>query len=521
MALELWPQFTGGSYFRTRSYADSERSVNFYPETSGKAENNRSQFRLQSTPGIELAVDLNVALGLAGPVYDLITAQQVTGGGLPRTFALVQGTVAGGIYLVEYRGPSLAPLLLGAVCSTPNGNQVFPKMVACGQDQLLIINGDTVGIGTSPNFSGCVYDMAANTFSFLITGSTSGWVGGSDCDYVDGYSIIVQPRTQTFYISALQDAASYDPLDVAVENDAPDTIVGCRVVHRDLFIFGKSRIMVWNNTGAAQFPFSRNNSATIEVGCMGPATIQKLNDTLFWLGRDQRGGIQAWKMQGYNPVRISTPAVEAIWQNFYAADAAGGSESTFVGLQCFAYEEEGHQFYVVNFPFVGFTSQGFSWVWDDIEGQWHERLRGTLLGCLQQRCHAFNPQYGHVVGSRFNGKLYTQNRNIGSEEGTPISRLRITPHLYQGSQRNFYRRLVLDIDPAAAHTITMQYSIDGTENYTPISTPTVTTRGSGQRVSFNRLGSGVDRYFAINAQSGSPISIAAAYLDVAGGVGGA
>src|SRR3954468_5774034 len=104
MALELWPQFTGGSYLRINAYVDSERCINLYPETSGKGENNRAQMRLVRTPGTTQVADFFVSLSwLTGPIYDIVTATQQSGAAIaPRTFALV-GDGASGLRLVEYR----------------------------------------------------------------------------------------------------------------------------------------------------------------------------------------------------------------------------------------------------------------------------------------------------------------------------------------------------------------------------------------------------------------------------------
>jgi hypothetical protein len=512
MALELWPQFTGGSYQRIGGYTDSERCINMYPETSGKGENNRSQMRLMSTPGTAQVADFFVSLGgLTGPIYDVVTATQQSGTAItPRTFALV-GNGAAGLRLVEYRGTATAPLNWGLCGGQPASSLVQPKLTLCGSDQILISNGNSGSVQT-----GSVFSMSTGVISMFSSVGQPGWLGASDTDFLDGYAIAAQPGTQSFYISSLQDATIWDPLDLAVENDAPDTIVGLRVVNRDLFVFGKSRVLVWNNTGSASFPFSRNNSATIEVGCVNAQSIQKLNGSLFWMGRDQRGGIQAWKLQGYNPVRISTTGIEELWQNYYASGS--GNENDLASVQAFSYQEEGHNFYVVNFPVIGIPSLGTTWVYDDTEGLWHERQKGTSTdGVLRQRCHTFNPLYGHLVGSRNTAQLFAQSRNIGTEQGVTLGRYRIAPHLYDGSYRNFYNRMVIDIDTGvSASAISLGYSNNGGVDFGPPISPTVTNRGSGVRLSFNRLGSGLDRVFGLTVSNPAAFSIAAAYLDVRG-----
>jgi hypothetical protein len=521
MALELWPEFTGGSYSRNNLYVDSERLINLYPETSGRGEHNRTPMRLMSTPGLTLLTDLSTLnANITGPIYDLITVTTVSGGGAQRTYALVGGTPSSGIFLVEYRGAA-PPVVIGAplpILGNPVGSLQQPKLVSCGQDQILLINGNPSAGAVLA--TGAVYNIATGTVNTMFSAFTPGWLGAADADFLDGYVVAAQPNSQTFFISGLQDALNYDPLDIAVENDAPDTVVAIRVIHRDVFVFGKSRILVWNDTGAAAFPFSRNNSATIEVGCLGPRTVVKLNDTLFWLGRDQRGGIQAWKMQGYNALRISTPAIEAEWQNFYFT--AAFPESNLFNVQCYAYQEEGHQFYVINFPNTAAAAGGFTRVFDDTEGLWHERQSmqddNTYSGCCLPRCHTFSPLYGHIVGSRTSAKLYYQDRTEGKEEGKSILRVRSAPHLYQGSKRNYYKQMVLDINPyGQTFDITMQYTHNAGQTFSATTAPAVTDRGSGKRIAWNRLGSGSDFFVNVFVKGTGQFSISGAYLDLSAG----
>jgi hypothetical protein len=60
----------------------------------------------------------------------------------------------------------------------------------------------------------------------------------------------------------------------------------------------------------------RDNSSRIDIGAVSAVSITKLNNTLFWLGRDMHGGVQAYLLAGYQPQRISTAAEEQLWQSY-------------------------------------------------------------------------------------------------------------------------------------------------------------------------------------------------------------
>ena len=128
--------------------------------------------------------------------------------------------------------------------------------------------------------------------------------------YQDGYFIVAGDNSQKFYISGLLNGSAWDGLDFASAEGAPDNTIGLISDHRELWLFGDTSAEIWVNTGNADFPFERSGNAFIEHGCAAAASVAKLDNTVFWLGADDRGSGIVWRAQGYTPVRISTHAVE-------------------------------------------------------------------------------------------------------------------------------------------------------------------------------------------------------------------
>ena len=189
----------------------------------------------------------------------------------------------------------------------------------------------------------------------------------ADVAWIDGYFILAAKGGQFFH--SAQGGTTFDQLDFASAEVNPDRITGIIPFRRRLYVFGENSVENWANTGGADFAFSRDNSFVVEQGCLAPATIQKTEDAIYFLGRD--GIVYA---MGYGqPQRVSHEGVEASipsdQQHCYA----------------FTYTEGGHKFYSlvlaprqISQPGVAPSFEGFTnWVLDTTTGFWHERNGST------------------------------------------------------------------------------------------------------------------------------------------------
>jgi hypothetical protein len=106
----------------------------------------------------------------------------------------------------------------------------------------------------------------------------------SDVAYIDGYFVWTVADSDQFIISALNDGLSYDPLDVATVEGAPDNLVGVINDHRELQFFGTDTVEIWYNNGAADFPFARQGNAFLERGCIDKNSIVKFDNSVGLVG---------------------------------------------------------------------------------------------------------------------------------------------------------------------------------------------------------------------------------------------
>lgn len=451
--------FIGPSYTLSSVAVDCQRCLNWFPEIdeigSGKDHEVAS---LQPTPGLSLLTTIG-----AGPIR--------------ATYTATNGT----LYVVSY-------------------NKIYSVSSSWVATELGTLNTTVGNVSMADN--GITIMLVDGTYGYAVTLADGTFAEITDPDFPgadqvvfqDGYFIFNDPDTGKFMITGAYDI-TVDALDVATAEGSPDDIVGLISDHRDLWLFGEKSIEVWYNSGAADFPFERNQGAFIEHGCIAPFSIQKMNNTVFWLGRDDKGGGIVYMAHGLSPQRISTHAVEIAIQGY-------GDLST---TTAWTYEQNGHFFYVLNFDS---TDVNTTWVFDTSTNLWHERTFNNEG--VQERHRAQNHAYAystHVVGDYENGNLYSLDTTVYSDAGVEIKRLRRTPHISEEMKRIFYDSFELDIeagvgidglgqgvDPQAM----MRFSDDGGRTWSNEKWVSFGKIGqTKKRAKWHRLGSARDRVFEI------------------------
>jgi hypothetical protein len=200
----------------------------------------------------------------------------------------------------------------------------------------LVGEGEQIGLLVVPDFF-----VITDTTVVKNTSSGVPAVGFSSVSYIDGYGILtVNDSSGQFYITGLLDFSTIDPLDVASAESSPDGLVRVLVDHREIWLFGTKTIEPWSNTGASPFPLERVPGALLERGCAAAQSCAKMDNSVFWLGDDRI----IYRADGYQPVRISTHAIEEILRTGTVSDAYG--MTYFMG---------GHHFYVLTLPSLGRT----------------------------------------------------------------------------------------------------------------------------------------------------------------------
>jgi hypothetical protein len=277
-----------------------------------------------------------------------------------------------------------------------------------------------------------IYNSNTNAFQQITDGDFPGAVLVS---YLDGYFVFNEPNSQKIWVTSLLDGLSVDPLDFASAEGSPDGVVGIIADHRELWVFGTNSIEVWYNSGNADFPLTRIQGAFNELGCAAAYSIAKMDNGLFWLGKDARGQGIVYRANGYTGQRISTHAVEWHIQQY-------GTLSDAIG---YTYQQDGHSFYVLIFPTANTT-----WVYDVATQAWHERA-GFANGEFtrhRSNCQAFF-QNNVLVGDFQNANVYAFDLTDFSDNGSIQKWLRSWRALPTGQnnlKRTAHHSLQLDCE---------------------------------------------------------------------------
>ena len=255
---------------------------------------------------------------------------------------------------------------------------------------------------------GYYYD--ANT-SLVQEITADGFYPASSVTYQDGYFLFDRKGTGQFFVSNLLDV-SFDPLDFATAEGQPDPLIRVLSDHREVFMFGTETIEVWYNSGAADFPFERNQGAFIEKGCGARYTVAKQNNTVYFVGSD----LMVYQMTGYTPMRISTHAVEKTLKDTDLSSAFA-----------YTYQEDGHLFYVLTIP-----SRNLTWCYDISTGSWH--IRKSYQFGRHQSNNAVFFDSKTLVGDFQNGRIYQLTSEYYTDDNEPIVRQFVLPTVNNGRE---------------------------------------------------------------------------------------
>jgi hypothetical protein len=465
--------FVGPTYQTRSRFVESEKCTNLYLEKIPNGQ--RTDMMLVSTPGLR-----NIGTIGSGPIRGTFA--------LPGVAYVVSGN---GFYSYSTTGVST---LLGSF-STTSG---LVSMAYDGQ-QLVMVDG--------------LYGYVWNT-------STSKFVKITDPDfpngvtfvfYEDTYFIVSGDGTNHFYISANLDGTMWNGLDYASIESEEASLQVAFPIHDELWLFGLKTIEVWVNTGASTFPYQKSGTVLVEHGCVAPWTVCKLDNTLFWVGRDETGIGPVWRADGYKPVRVSNPYIERLIE----------TSTNPYGYQAFTYMQDGHLFYVLCFVDIDQT-----FVYDVTTSEWHDRAWKEANNNNMHRWRAgtfmaFNNQL--LCGDWQDNRLYILDKNYYLDDQNAIARIRRTSVFELTQARVFYTMLQVDMEVGVgtatgqgfAPQLRLRWSDDGGQTFGPYRTQTVGPIGSYRtRVKFNRLGSGRNRVWEISITDPVAVTILGAFAEL-------
>jgi hypothetical protein len=215
---------------------------------------------------------------------------------------------------------------------------------------------------------------------------------------MDGY-LVFTTGSGLAYATDLNSTA-VNALSFGSADSKPDGLTRAVAFGRLLILAGPSSTEFWQDVGATPFPFQR--AETRPLGIYGPYGIAGDQDgfgkALFQIGHDC--GVYQW--QGYDPVKISPPDLDRLIEAV--------TDTTTVEMCC--YISGGHAMLEV-------TGPAFSWVYDQNNGQWHERqYYGASTSRIRgSTTYAFNKW---LCGDSQSGNIQRVTNTAYDEVGSPF-----------------------------------------------------------------------------------------------------
>ena len=319
-------------------------------------------------------------------------------------------------HYAEVRGLHVMNGLLYAVC----GNTLYS------------ITSDRIktNLGTLLTATGHVF-MSDNGTQLLISDGTHGYLypiggtfakiadtdfpGATSVTFQDTYFIVTEPGTGKIWISAQNDGTSWDALDYATAEGAPDDALCVVSNNRELWVFGSESTEIYYNSGDVDFPFERIQGGFLEGGIAASNSVVKQEGSFF--GLDDHGLVRLTR--GLEGSIVSTPEI--------ARHIA--SYSTISDAFSFSYVYQGNIFFQLTFP-----TANKSWLYNVTTGFWSE-LRSYPRdgegneGRHRANCYAYFDRK-HIVGDYENGKLYQFDGDTYTDNGEIITRQRTAPEIH-------------------------------------------------------------------------------------------
>lgn len=397
--------FAGGAYESQSRIAAGEHLINKFPEVVPQG--NKARSVLYDCPGLATFATGNDAPGRGAFAHD------------GRFFAVLGRTL--------YES-DLAGVLTNRGTVATDANPVTFDTNGDGGAQLFITSG---GVGYMLNL----------TTNALTTPLASGANMGGQ---LDGFFISLNTATSTMRISELLDGATWTATQTAQRTSASDPWISMIVARGEICLLGNKTGEFWYNAGLSPFPFAERPEGVFQVGIAAAYSIAKFAGTFAWLGRTERGNPAVYEMDGYTPVKISTPAVEALIQQY--DDAVGVEDAIGWG-----YDRNGHLFYVLTFP----TSDR-TWTYDWTTRKWHQRgyWSTDAADFIEYRplfhAHCFNR---NLVLDSDGFRIYSLSDTTYTDVGgVELRRVRRGPHLAAQNKRLFIHAIELEAERGVGQT---------------------------------------------------------------------
>jgi hypothetical protein len=257
---------------------------------------------------------------------------------------------------------------------------------------------------------GYIYTKSTSTYAQIVSGSFP--TLPIDCVSFGNRFFVPKGNTNELYYSEQGDGFTWSTLNRIDITTVPDNITSLYVLNGRMYVFGKRSAEVWVLQGG-NTPVARDESLTLEYGCVAPGAISSEGGIMAFIGYDKLGVTSIVATSGGMPERISTPEVEKEIQTYDDPE----------DVSSFMYLNNGNLFYQINF-----TTDDASWLYCFTTKTWS---RLTYKDDERHRADCFVCFLGNnYVGDYNLPYLYAFSTDYLSDNDVAIRRKRITNAIY-------------------------------------------------------------------------------------------
>lgn len=313
--------------------------------------------------------------------------------------------------------------------------------------QLCITDGQYVYIY---NYSTGVFEkLTSSQFPFQAPGYVS---------FQNGRFIIACNGTTNWVLSDSNDGTTWSilPKSVGSLQTKPDFVQAAVPVPgggNNLLVFGKTVAELWQDVGAATFPYQRNSTFNCDFGCINASSIASLNDVIVWIGINEQTGPVLMTYQHNAINQISTDGIDFKLGNLIQPSDCTG----------FLYLQDGHLLY--QFTFI---TDNLSYAYDFTTKEFSSVSDPNLNYHIARQVVYYLNTYFFVALN--DGNLYQFDTlfpfaDYGDGNVQVIPRIRITPPFRLPTQRYFViNNIEFTMEQGQPNMVTFTSNVPGIAN---------------------------------------------------------
>lgn len=308
-----------------------------------------------------------------------------------------------------------------------------------------------------------------------------------DVVFIDGYFVFYKTGTNEVFHSQPNDGLNYGGLDIYPVPQLT-LVKGLGVFRNQLYVFGQSLTVPFNNVAGLNFAFLPIPNAVIDTGLATKYTKTKFRQSYVWLGSGENAEVSVWLYSGGAPQKISTEPIDFLLQNM--------TDDEISRAFMLRHSQNGAEFIVLN---IGDYCLKYDLAASGRAGVpiWHEQRSRIPAGDdyidSPWRVSSIAQAYNKVfVGDAVDGRIGEIADELGTEYGINMACIVDTPPLSNMGVKSkvWAIEVFTDVGVDADDVMNLSWSDDGGFTYSNKLARSLGAIGEyGRRVIWNRLGS--------------------------------